>query len=203
VLLVALGAANSFIPLFSTPRAYDYNKYEGLVTQAPYTPYQTKPGKQKDSLATPDNKLVQQSRTEPIHYNKQVTVIDINTADSLALLDVKGIGPAFAGRIVKYRNLLGGFVKKEQLMEVYGLDKEKYDGIKNQVKVSAPHTTINLNNANYKQLSKHPYIKSNLTKAIFALKKKLGTFKTVDDIKQIDLVTDELYNKLAPYLTVE
>ncbi|UPT65253.1 MAG: helix-hairpin-helix domain-containing protein [Sphingobacteriales bacterium JAD_PAG50586_3] len=129
-------------------------------------------------------------------------VVDINTADSLALLAVKGIGPTFAGRIVKYRNLLGGFTNKEQLAEVYGF-ADKYDGVKDQIKASAGHKRINLNTATFKEMNKHPYIKYELTKAIFNLKKKLGTFKAVDDIKQIDLVTDELYNKLAPYLTVQ
>ena len=56
---------------------------------------------------------------------------------------------------------------------------------------------MNLNEVSFKELNKHPYISYDLTKAILNLKKNLGTFKTVDDIKQIDLVTDELYNKLA------
>lgn len=202
ILLVGLIAANQFLYLIIPTKQYDYTKYEKLITPKFQQPHHSA----SDTLKTfsPDTPQYVVDNTNPANYTQKViSIVDINTADSLALLDVKGIGPTFASRIIKYRNLLGGFVKKEQLLEVYGFDKEKYDGIKNQVKVSGGHTIINLNTATFKELSRHPYIKYNLTKAIFALKKKLGTFKAVDDIKQIDLVTDELYNKLAPYLTVQ
>jgi DNA uptake protein ComE-like DNA-binding protein len=196
ILLLLLFAANFAMPLLITPQAYDYSKYEGLVTKKEGAAFAdtlyTKPTPIKADTFIPQSGI----------YVKPVVVVDINKADSLTLLDVNGIGPTFAGRIVKYRNLLGGFIKKEQLAEVYGF-KDKYDGMKSQVRVSPGHKTINLNMATFKELNKHPYVDYNLTKAIFALKKKLGTFKSVDDIKQIDLVTDELYNKLAPYLTVE
>jgi DNA uptake protein ComE-like DNA-binding protein len=202
ILLVVLIVANQFMYLIIPPKQYDYSKYEKLITPKLQQPHRST----SDTLKTlsPDTPQQIVDDGQPANYTPNaVSIVDINTADSLALLDVKGIGPTFASRIIKYRNLLGGFVKKEQLLEVYGFDKEKYDGIKNQVKVAGQHTIINLNTATFKELSRHPYIKYNLTKAIFALKNKLGTFKAVDDIKQIDLVTAELYNKLAPYLTAQ
>lgn len=196
ILLLLLLAANFVMPILIKPKAYDYSKYEGLVTKKEATGFaDTIYAKTTPAIA---DTLVSKSGI----YIKPVMMVDINTADSLTLLDVNGIGPTFAGRIVKYRNLLGGFIKKEQLAEVYGF-KDKYVEVKSQVRVSPGHKTINLNTATFKELNKHPYVDYNLTKAIFGLKKKLGTFKSVDDIKQIDLVTDELYNKLAPYLTVE
>lgn len=196
VLLLLLLAANFVMPILIKPKAYDYSKYEWLVTKREATGF-ADTLYTKTTPATADTLVSKRGI-----YVKPVMVVDINTADSLTLLDVNGIGPTFAGRIVKYRNLLGGFIKKEQLAEVYGF-KDKYNGVKSQVRVSPGHKIINLNTATFKELNKHPYVDYNLTKAIFALKKKLGTFKSVDDIKQIDLVTDELYNKLAPYLTVE
>ena len=48
-------------------------------------------------------------------------VVEINTADSAELMRLNGIGASFSRRIVKYRNLLGGFISKEQLLEVYGM----------------------------------------------------------------------------------
>jgi competence protein ComEA len=53
-------------------------------------------------------------------------IVEINRADSAKLTQVKGIGAGFASRIIKYRTQLGGFVKKEQLMEIYGIDTAKY-----------------------------------------------------------------------------
>jgi DNA uptake protein ComE-like DNA-binding protein len=196
ILLVVLIAANSFLYLIIPEKKYDYSKYEGLVSKQSantnYTP----------AYNTGIKDTVPKTGNYPVSNSNSI-VVDINAADSLALLDIKGIGPAFASRIIKYRNLLGGFVKKEQLLEVYGFDAERYDEVKDHVKIGKEHTVLNLNDVSFKELNKHPYVSYDLTKAIFNLKKKLGTFKAVDDIKQIDLVTDELYNKLAPYLIVQ
>ncbi|MFN8416397.1 MAG: helix-hairpin-helix domain-containing protein [Cytophagaceae bacterium] len=64
-------------------------------------------------------------------------LVDLNKADSISFLEVKGIGPVLAGRIVKYRNLLGGYVSIEQLKEVYGLKEENYTKIKTQVMITS------------------------------------------------------------------
>src|SRR3569833_3197280 len=53
-------------------------------------------------------------------------VIELNSADSAKLTELKGIGPSFARRIINYRNRLGGFINKEQLKEVYGMDDDRY-----------------------------------------------------------------------------
>ncbi|RYD70488.1 MAG: hypothetical protein EOP55_22145, partial [Sphingobacteriales bacterium] len=85
--------------------------------------------------------------------------IELNTADSATLTKVYGIGPAFARRIIKYRTLLGGFYSKQQLKEVYGLDADKYDEIKDQVKVNASHLQkITINLAEASELNRLPYL---------------------------------------------
>lgn len=57
---------------------------------------------------------------------KAGATIDLNSADTLLLQRVPGIGPAFARRIVRYRKRLGGYYVVEQLQEVYGMDRERY-----------------------------------------------------------------------------
>src|SRR6201996_4597967 len=87
------------------------------ITAADYQqlePYITIPGEQYTS-----NKI------------KPGEVIEINTADSARLTRIHGIGAAFAARIIAYRKRLGGFLNKEQLKEVYGIDTVKYAEIKN------------------------------------------------------------------------
>ena len=87
----------------------------------------------------------------------QIPLLDINRADSVALLSLPGIGPWFAGKVVEYRGKLGGFSYPEQLMEIYRFDREKYDALKDLITCSAPepYPLWTLPEAD---LARHPYI---------------------------------------------
>ena len=82
---------------------------------------------------------------------------DINRADSLELLSLPGIGPWFASRIISYREALRGFSYKEQLMEIYRFDREKFLGLEDLIECSAPEP-YPLWTLPEEELSKHPYI---------------------------------------------
>ena len=64
--------------------------------------------------------------------------LDINRADSLALLDLPGIGPYFAGKVIWYRGKLGGYTCVDQLTEIYHFDAEKLDGMRDLIFCSKP-----------------------------------------------------------------
>lgn len=83
--------------------------------------------------------------------------LDINLADSVALLDLPGIGPYFAGKIVQYRTQLGGYTSPEQLMEIYHFDEEKYAALQDLITCSEPegYALWALPEAD---LAKHPHI---------------------------------------------
>lgn len=141
------------------------------------------------------------SETVTATKSKTIKVIDINSADSLTLLEVRGIGPSFAKRILKYRTILGGFIFKKQLMEVYGFTPEMYAQIENQIEIK-PFSLekINLNKDDFKTINNHPYLSYEHTKEIFNQRRK--TLINADIIKEI-LKDEELYNKLLPYLDFE
>ena len=135
-------------------------------------------------------------------YNKKV---NINTANAKELTNLKGINSEkYAEIIVKYRSELGGFVKKEQLKEVWNLKIETYNEFVNQIELgNTLPQQLNINKATAEELKIHPYIGWNIAKSIIAYRKSHGKFKDVSDIKQIHLITDEIYSKIVPYLTVQ
>jgi competence protein ComEA len=52
-------------------------------------------------------------------------------------------------------------------------------------------------------MKSHPYIKYNLANAISQYRKQHGNFNSVEEVKKIMIVTDEIYKKASPYLTIE
>jgi DNA uptake protein ComE-like DNA-binding protein len=129
--------------------------------------------------------------------------VNINTSDSAALTSVKGIGPAFSSRIIKYRNLLGGFTAKEQLLEVYGITPEVYDAVKDQLILSGSLKFINVNNTTWVELKNHPYISSELANILLNYKKAHGRVVNFNFLIENKLISQEKFDKLIPYLSLE
>jgi len=151
----------------------------------------------------PENKL---EIVENKKYNSKDDniIIDINIADTTEFMKLRGIGASFARRIIKYRDRLGGFVKKEQIMEVWGFDSSKYNAIAKNLIVK-PFITqkININDAGVDDFKKHPYISFYVAQALVSYREKHGKYSKVEDIKKSVLVNEALYAKIAPYLTVK
>jgi competence ComEA-like helix-hairpin-helix protein len=135
---------------------------------------------------------------------KNTVVIELNSADTNDLKKLSGIGSWYAKKIVAYRNKLGGFYKKEQLLEVRGIDSTRYAGFVDFVNVNTSLVkTININTASVEELKRHPYIGNNIAVSLTNLRQLYGRFKSVADIRKSALVTDANYEKIAAYLTVE
>ncbi|MCC9137283.1 ComEA family DNA-binding protein [Pontibacter silvestris] len=129
---------------------------------------------------------------------------NINTADTTKLKQIRGIGSKLSARIVKYRNGLGGFHSMAQLQEVYGLQPEVVDSLQKYTFVAKAYAPpqLNINAATSDQLKMHPYISSNVARAIVAYREQHGEYKRVEDVQQVKLVTAELFDKLRPYLAL-
>lgn len=129
-------------------------------------------------------------------------IMDINGADSADWESLPGIGPTLAGRIVKYRNKLGGFHRKEQVGETYGLPDSVYRLIEHRLHLDETSTPgrIAVNTASFEQLSGHPYIPYRMARAIIAYRDQHGPYKGRDDMMRIALITPEALEKMLPYL---
>jgi competence protein ComEA len=132
---------------------------------------------------------------------RAIVVVELNAADSSKLTSIDGIGGAFAKRIIYYRERLGGFITKEQLKEVYGIDALKYDEIKNQVKVDAGRIRkININTINFDKLRLMPYLNYKQVNAIIEYRKQHGDYTSTGDLKNIAIIDDDILRKIEPYL---
>ena len=131
-------------------------------------------------------------------------VIGLNSADSLQLLSLPGIGPSFTKQIIKYREILGGFYNTEQLFEIYGFQKETYDKIQHQIQADEQLIKkININTCDVNILKSHPYIKYHLANLIINYRQQHGNYNTLEDLKKIAVMNDSIYRKIIPYITLQ
>ncbi|MFC0771662.1 helix-hairpin-helix domain-containing protein [Terrimonas alba] len=129
--------------------------------------------------------------------------IEINIADTSAFISLPGIGSKLAARIVNFREKLGGFYSIEQIREIYGLPDSTYQKIKPYLKLdNSGIKKISLNTASPDELKSHPYIRYNIANAIIAYRNEHGSFSTIADLKKIMLITDDVYTKISPYLSI-
>ena len=131
--------------------------------------------------------------------------VELNSADSAALVAVPGIGPAFARGIIKYRDKLGGFHSLDQLAEVYIL-RDKPDAVARlRERLSLDTARVRRfdpNTCTAEELGPHPAAGWKVAKALVAYRKQHGPFRTVGDVKGCALVTDSVYRRLSPYLRI-
>lgn len=128
--------------------------------------------------------------------------IELNTTDESALQQISGIGVKLSARIIKYRDLLGGFHTLDQLDEVYGLKPEVIEVLKNASVINTPIKPINLNADSASQLYKHPYIDYNIAYAIVNYRTQHGDFDSVAQLRDIKIISDSLYQKIYLYLSL-
>ncbi len=130
--------------------------------------------------------------------------VDINNGDSAAYIGLPGIGVKLAARIINFRNRLGGFYSATQVAETFGLPDSTFQKIKPYLKQStSPVRQINLNSATEDVLKIHPYIRWQLAKLIVQYRAQHGNFTAPGDLKKIMIITEELYQKLLPYIKVD
>lgn len=132
------------------------------------------------------------------------TQVELNQADSLTLQKVPGIGPVFSRRIIKYRDLLGGFYTVHQLAEVYGIDADKYAALEPWFTVdTALIRPLIVNQADYRTLIRHPYLNKQQTKILLRLIERKGKLQGWEEFRLLDEFPPGEIERLRYYLSFE
>ncbi len=126
--------------------------------------------------------------------------IFLNSADTAEWKKIPGIGSFYAERIVKYRNLLGGFASTKQLMEVYGIDNEMFSLISPYIKPDNNFRKIQINKSEFKELLSHPYLDYKQVQAITNLRKRKGKVASLNELAMLEEFTTDDIERLNPYL---
>jgi competence ComEA-like helix-hairpin-helix protein len=105
---------------------------------------------------------------------------------------------------VSFRDKLGGFYSVDQVGETFALPDSTFQKIRQYLKIETISIKkININTATIDELKGHPYIRWSIANPIIAYRNEHGAFSKPEDLKKIVAVTDELFNKIAPYLSTQ
>ena len=171
-------------------KIYTISKIEYSIVE----PYIVIPSKYK-------SKTGKVTRNRNFRHKTNLKKTNINSANNNQLIKHLGLTNWLANRVISYKNILGGYIKKEQLKEVYGLNDSIYGIIKNYIVIdSSSIKKININTVKFKKLLKHPYFDYNTTKSIFNTRDKIGAFTSMDELRLINGVNDSIIELILPYV---
>jgi competence ComEA-like helix-hairpin-helix protein len=158
-------------------------------------------------IEVPQQSHYQNNHSEAPKYEKKerhITEVNVNSADTAAFIALPGIGAKLAYRITNFRDKLGGFYSVDQIKETYGLPDSTFQIIKPYLHVNeAVIKKFNINMATKDELKVHPYIRWNLANAIVEYRNQHGKFNNLNDVKNIALIDENTFAKIAPYLTIQ
>lgn len=181
-------------------RVYGLHKddYERLV---PYVKIETRQS-EKYSTGFAENTSPEKNKAN-FKNTLRYTSVDINSADTSGFISLQGIGSKLAARIVNFRDKLGGFYSIDQVKETFGLPDSTFQKIKQYLKLeNSSLRKININKATVDELKAHPYIRYSIANPIVAYRNQHGSFSNIEDLRKIMIITDAVYNKIVPYLTL-
>lgn len=143
-------------------------------------------------------------KSDAIPQKRTDLIVELNSADTTLLMQVKGIGRGYAKGIVRFRQSTGGFVSVDQLSEIYGMRPENLEKIRPYCSINAALIQkIKVNIATAQRLDAHPYINFYQAKAIYELRRNKGKLKDINDLKVISELSADDLMRIKPYLSFE
>jgi len=157
----------------------------------------------KDSTYYPQKEPLSKIERELNQDRPTAVLIDLNKSSIEDFTKINGIGPFYAKQIIRYREQLGGYHSKEQLLEVWKMNLETYEKLKDYIFIKTGEINkISLNSTNINELNNHPYLNWNQANSIIKMREQRTGFKTISEIKESILIDEETFEKLVPYITL-
>jgi len=207
LILIVLFTINALIPSGTVATSPDFSRFQKEVAAFEQC---WRRAEDSDSMARIRKTMKFKSRYSNFSYdsgrtfqshNQSVIMIELNSADTLDLQQLRGIGPGFARRIVNYRHRLRGYHHVNQLLEVFGMDTARYNMIEKYLTVNSDSVhPLELNTVTFKELLSHPYFPFPITKQIMIYRQKNKMFRSLDELKRIVGVNDSLYRLMILYV---
>ena len=139
---------------------------------------------------------------KPKPEKKDVPIVDLNTVDSITLVELPRMGGYMASRIIAFREKLGGFVEVEQLRDVKGLDSTRFAAMQPYLLIGNTETKrIDVNRADFKTLVSHPYLSYEQVKRIFRQRETRGMIKDWAQLESLIKEVGEVNPLLEYYLS--
>ena len=135
----------------------------------------------------------------------EIPKLELNAADSAALVGLRGIGPWYARKILDYRDRLGGFVAPEQLLEVEGIDAERYAGFAGDIRVDASRIRrLDLWRAGDSLLARHPYLGPKEARSIVRYRSLYDSARwTLPDLIREGVLSQQVGEKIKKYIEIQ
>ncbi len=169
-------------PVGNRPATTSSNNVPGESVRQPYA-------------GTPNRPAYPERPAKPV-----LQPFDINTADTAQLIALRGIGATLAGRIVKYRDALGGFVSQEQFREIYGLDSLVIDELNKYGQIRSAPRRIPVNTATAEQLDRLPFLSRRQAQVIVSYREQHGAYTSAESLRPIRILDEKTIARIVPYL---
>jgi competence ComEA-like helix-hairpin-helix protein len=130
--------------------------------------------------------------------------VDINAATAEEWQQLPNIGAGYANRIITYREKLGGFLRPDQLKEVWALPDSVYKKVLPQLTLgTATLRKLKINTLAAADLKNHPYAGWKVANLIVSYREQHGKYKQASELRQALTAMPEAFDKIAPYCSFE
>lgn len=127
--------------------------------------------------------------------------VELNSATFHELRKLQ-FAESFIGRVLKYRDLLGGYYSFDQLNEVYQAKEYEVNKLKSACWIDTLQVVkVQINEVTQTQMGMHPYISYKKASKIIKYRSFAGRIENFREYSSLKLHTEDEMEKLKPYLS--